>query len=153
MVGGGLVTRPGSVLVHPSMLARVEGVTARSMTARCVVTRAVAGGPLYDPETGVATYPAAAEVWSGPCRVQPLATRGDQTNRVAEEEVTVRMYNVLLPPDAVVDLGDTVTATVSVDPDLTGRPLHVVAVLPSSLQVERVVRVIDADVIGSWRHA
>jgi hypothetical protein len=146
------VTRPGSAMVHPSMLARVEAVTARSMTARCVVTRAAASEPSYDPATGVATYPTAVQVWDGPCRVQPEKV-GNPTDRVGEQEITVRSYTVLLPRGAVVDLGDTVTATVAVDPELVGRPLHVVDVMPSSLQVERVARAIDADDIGSWRHA
>lgn len=95
------------------------------MTSACVVTR---GGnePATDPETGEVTNVPGDAVYSGPCRVRPMTSRGGGTTEAGGAELFTYDYVISVPFSEVdVAEGDRVTIAASPDMALVGVEVEV----------------------------
>ncbi len=115
--------------------AAVRGRTAAEslMVDSCTISRAGAGEPVYNPVTDTYTYPAAASVYSGKCRVKP-ANVADTDDEAGETVVGVRRFVVSLPMSVTaVRRDDVVTVTTSaLDPGLAGTRFRVLGAVKGS---------------------
>lgn len=124
-------------VIDPRMLGELGAIHTQAMTAACAITRAGSAPPTLDPITLNLADPPDLDVYSGPCRVQPIPTRDRDLLVVGREVVTLR-YNVFLPAGSpTVQRDDRLTVTAAVDPELVNRTLAVTDVKMSSLEVER----------------
>lgn len=115
--------RPGTPLIHPLMVGRVQAIAQDAMTDACQISRG--GTRVFDAATMRYTAQNGAETYSGPCRIQPVPTR-DHVIDAGGDLVTLRRYSVSVPA-AVTDVAvdDHITFTTTTDPLLTGRVLRV----------------------------
>jgi hypothetical protein len=106
-----------------------------TMTAECVITRRDPAG--VSDGSGDWTPSGPTTVYTGPCRVQVMATQ-QQVIVVGETQETQRRYLVTVKFDtAELHVHDLVTITASVDAGLVGRELRVGEVAYGSEQWER----------------
>lgn len=123
-------------VVDPRMLSAVRPVHEGAMTDECTVAEP-AGEPVTSEDGMDVTVPPGAVRYQGRCRVVPFADQA-RVREVVDRPVTFRLYRVFLPWAAgPVEVDDIVTVTRSADPDLPGRPLRVMDVPATSLEVER----------------
>lgn len=114
------------------------------MVDACTITRG-GGAPVFDPDTGTYTDPAASTIYTGACEVQISDGLTARQTEAGGAELTVTRVTVKVPMSAEgVQVGDVVTITASVhDPDLVGQEFTVVAGFAKTfgtarrLQVER----------------
>lgn len=97
------------------------------MTDACTITRAGAGEPVFDPETGGYTDPPAVTVYEGKCRVQMRGAAAVQNAQLGGEDVTFYDVEVSLPITVTdVEVGDLVTMTAAAfDDGLAGTSYRV----------------------------
>jgi len=74
--------------------------------------------------------------WTGPARIQELATRDQTSVTVGDHEVSLR-YLVVVPAGVDAAIDDLATVTEVDDAHLVGRSLLVAAVTAGSLRFER----------------
>lgn len=103
-----------------SALTRGRTLARRLMTDTCTITRAGAGGPVFDPEIGEYTDPNPTTVYTGACRVQLRGTVGAQQAPHGGQVVDFHDVEVWIPIDATdIQIGDLVTITAAAsDPTL-----------------------------------
>lgn len=106
--------------------ARGQAFAETLMTDTCTITRA--GSGTFNETTGVYdTTP--STVYSGKCRVRPMAIRADHQVDAGDAAVQIWPFVVSLPLTVTtVDASDTLTITASDDPGLVGRVLVVKSV-------------------------
>lgn len=121
----------------PGPTDRLVRMQARWQTATCTITRAGAGDPVRNEETGQLEPPAATTVYTGPCLVTPEG--GDRVQEFGGAPVALRSYTVSIADlTADVHVEDLVTVTGSRDPLLdVGRALRVLDVPKSELVTVR----------------
>ncbi len=106
------------------------------MTASCQITRRPSGGGSTGPD-GTWAPAAPTVVYTGPCRVQALATR-QEIQVVGEAQETRHRFLVAVRWDAAeMRVGALVAITSAVDPRLAGKQLRVLAVEYGSEQWQR----------------
>lgn len=130
-----------------SALKRGRAVRQRLMRSRCRITRP---GPArqFDPATGDYTDGSDLVMYEGPCHFKSWAGMGQRISNVAEREVVLSSYDVILPWTSgalEVDVSDTVTLTESQDEWVIGRPLPVVSVEFADDRTARHITVSDQD--------
>lgn len=109
-----------------SVLDRLRAEWAKRYTDTLVATRVT---DLGEPNAeGVHDTPTVAEIYNGPGLIRPeQGQEADGTDtEFGQQSIAVQGYRLTLPWDAaLLDIGDTVTATASTDPALIGRPVTV----------------------------
>lgn len=132
--------RPGTAIFHPAWETHHRPTAAAQCTSTCVITQPSTAAATFDTGTGRSTRPAAATVYTGPCRVQHLTQRKEGVE-FAGANLAVAQYEVELPITAGVipdiDAEAVVTITAASDPSLTGARLRVVEVARGSLLWQR----------------
>lgn len=110
-----------------ALLARAR--TRRQVLMRDTVTVTRVAGRVWNDSTGVYDE-TVTTVYSGPADVRNLAALTSQEVQVAERELVLRSFDVVLPwsVDAEFARGDLVTVDASADATFTGRVLTVRAV-------------------------
>lgn len=126
---------PGSRVIPPGWNTHHRPVSTASLNGACTITRRGAPGAL-DPSTFQHTAGDPQVIWSGPCRVQALATTEARTN-FAELTLTTRRYLVVVEWQALPLVDDVVTVTSAADPLLVGQTLRVLDVTAGTEQWER----------------
>lgn len=118
----------------PGPTGRLVRLQRRWNLAACTIT--VPGGdPVFDPETGEYTDPAATTVYQGDCAVAP--TGSDRVVEHGEQPVELRSYSVTLDDLTDIPVGATVTVTASPDPGQVDLELTVLDVKTSSVATLR----------------
>lgn len=108
----------------------------RQHTATCTITRAGAGEPVRNEETGQLEPPASTPVYTGPCLI--VAEGGDRVQEFGEGPVALRSYACSIADSTVdVRVEDVVTITDSRDPRLVGAQMRVLDVPKSELVTVR----------------
>lgn len=103
--------------------ARARAESLMSSTCSVAPPGAV---PVTDPVTGDVTFPAGIAVYTGPCRVRPVTSRGGGTIDVGGAEMFSFDYLVSLPFTATGPKeGHRLTVTASADPSLVGVVMEV----------------------------
>jgi hypothetical protein len=118
------------------------------MVDTCLITKAGAGDPVFDKDTGQYTDPARVTVYEGKCRIQ-IASARDSSSRTAgggERDVTTQEPELHLPIDGTdgvsVDQVAEIT-TAAHDASMVGRQFTIVARHEKSLATARRLRVIE----------
>jgi hypothetical protein len=106
-------------------MAMARAAAESLMFSTCTI-RAAGSTPVTDPETGEVTFPAGATVYSGPCRVRPVTSRGGGTTEAGGAELFTFDYLVSVP-FSVTDVteGHRLAITASPDPALVGVEVEV----------------------------
>ncbi len=111
---------------------------ARWQTSTCVISRAGAGEPVFDPNTGTYANPASVTIYDGPCMVVP--TGGARVVEFGEGPVTLNTYDVVLTGTNevdVVNVGDRVAVSSTADPTIDSATLTVLEAIKSDLVTNR----------------
>lgn len=105
-----------------SLLARGQTAALIGMRDACTIRRVVS--ETTDPDTGVIT-PTWSTVYAGACRVQQHQATADRQD-VGEDNLLLLRLEVQLPMTVTgLEVGDQVTMTSSIDPDLPGRVFRI----------------------------
>jgi hypothetical protein len=128
--------RPGTPVIHPSMLDTVTGWAARGRIDECVITRE--GPAVWDPDTNVDTA-ATATVYEGSILIQDVRPSSESRSQpFGDQPVVTSSYFASIDAAAAdIHVEDIVTVTASADPDLLGRTLRVTEVRLDSFHVRR----------------
>lgn len=131
---------------HRDWSQRHTATAAGGMTATCAISDpdAPPQSETFDPATGQTTVVPATPAYSGPCRVQALASRDRPVDAVGEA-VTTPPYLVQLAFDApAVSEGWPVKITACLDdPQLVGRTLTIRSVVFGSQRFTRDLYCVD----------
>lgn len=127
-------------VIHPDWSSHHRAAAEQTMTARVRIDRPDDSGDDWTPD-GITTPPAGDPLWTGPARVQALASQMHEAV-TAGQEVTTRDYLIALPADvpaiAVGDHGDLVTVTdCPDDPQLVDRVMRFVDIQHGSVLWQR----------------
>ena len=126
---------PNTRVIHPGWSPRNRPTATGTMTGACRITR-ISGDSTVGPD-GTWTPPAAATVYTGPCRVV-AATNDGQWLTGEQTQLTRREYDVAIEWDAaIIEVGDTVTITRARDPRLSGMQFRVQDVRHGTEQWQR----------------
>jgi hypothetical protein len=93
---------------------------------------------VFNPTTGVTTPGTPTVIYTGAMRVRPPGSLAELTRLFGDTEITENRYMVTVP--ASVDdaqVGDIVTVTDGVDPQIVGKALRVTVVPYGSWQIDR----------------
>lgn len=106
------------------------------------VSRGGAGAPVFDPDTGDYSSPAATVVHTGPCRVRS-ATQSEVEALFGERQVTISKYVIVFGVDTPqFEMDDTIRVIVAtLDEHLPERRFRVVAVPSATTLMYRAVGV------------
>lgn len=121
------LTGPTSGVVHPDWENSNRPAATSGLTSVCTITRAgTVGTGVFDRSTGITTGPAVTTVASGVrCNIERTRERESELE-VAEQQVTVRRYELQVPHDTVtLAINDLVEITASRNGSLVGRVFRV----------------------------
>lgn len=105
-----------------SVLANAQRAAEAGMADACTIQRA--SGGTTDPDTGYGT-PAETTLYSGKCRVQQHQATADSKD-IGEDQQLLLRVEVQLPMSVTgLEVGDEITITTSLDPDLPGRVFRI----------------------------
>lgn len=111
------------------------------MTSVCEV-RAPGSGWVFDPTTEQDEPAPGPLVYEGIVRVRPA--REARNLQAGAQDISTQQYEVTVPLAALgIEVGHTLTVTVSGDPYLVGRPLTVTAVSGQSIGYQRRLTALD----------
>lgn len=129
--------RPGTPVIHPQWSEHHRPTADGQMTAECSIDRPSHVATLNE-TTGRSTYPAATNLYAGPCRFQ-AGPRLSTPTTVGGTQATQHRYAVAVPATVGgIQINDQVTVTACTDdPSMVGRVLRVVDVLEGSLLWQR----------------
>jgi hypothetical protein len=106
-----------------SVLARGQAAALIGMRDACTVTRVDTSGTT-NPATGYPTS-SATTLYTGQCRVQQHQATAD-TKDIGEDQQFLLRVEVQLPMTVTgLEVGDLITITTSIDPDLPGRVFRI----------------------------
>lgn len=121
--------------VRDQTISVLRAEWVKSMVDSCTITRTTGRG-VFNETTGSYDTPTVTQVYSGACRFR-TAKDGDQID-FGQQQITEIDMVVELPYTATgIEPDDVVTADTSVDPELTGVSMRVLAVAASSHPTHR----------------
>lgn len=127
--------RPGTPVIPEGWAAAHRPVAEKTMTATASI-REPGGTPGWDEEAEESTLVPHDPYFTGPCRVQALATQAGLAV-VAEDPETVASYLITVPASVTATEEQLVTVTDTGDPALEGKTLRIRQVVRGSLRFER----------------
>lgn len=123
---------------RPWIADAASRVRTLDLTDRATITRETGDPETVDPVTFKLTRPAATIAALVPCLVSAAKPRRDVT--LGDDREADADHRIRLPVDAaVVQPGDTITVTVSENPDLVGVTFDVLGPTETSIRVTRQV--------------
>lgn len=130
----------GHTPIHPRWSERNRPVASGTHTGRCTITRPGTGEGTTDPD-GTWHPPAAATVYSGPCRVASRSARSSVVWHVTgDQKVAEYDYVAAIEWDAAEVLEhDLITFTSATDPLLPGAEMLIVGTIQASEMWERIL--------------
>lgn len=127
--------RPGTAVIPARWAESHRPVADKTMTATAAVRKPGTVQAWSDVEQQNVTVPK-VPYYTGPCRVQALATQAREVVVAADDE-TVASYLITLTAATELAESDLVRVTDSGDPLLDGHSLRILQVVTGSLRFER----------------